>query len=772
VEDSYTPESALNGSVTVRADWLAVALIATALGTHGSRCAAGGVIGGSIAGGEESSGMVQEDRRPVTVADAISMRRVAGFDDGPWYAVSPDRSNVAFVVTRGDLATNSNIFSLLLWRKGSWQHGVPTVRTLLTFTSTSIRSAIQRPSWSADGHSVFFLGEHPKQQQQLFSVDVDTRRVRQCTHYATAIRAFGIAAHTNTFAFVAEQKIRTMEDARALEDGIEIGTGPEFALPRLLALQKGGSQANSESSVFVGTCGRLIRAIRTPAVLAWWATPYLSPDGRYAIIEELVLARPTQWDGYPYHNVDRRINLIDLSSGMSRVLVDSPIGLGGSEVAWADDSRSVLISNLFLPLSSHISKEELERRSSVPFPVEVMIPDGQLVKLDQNGTNYRLKEWDQRENVVVLERRFGADSPGTVVYSRARDGKWKKLSNQLARQQMDEIEQIEDPNTPPRLFVTDSGTHQRALLLDLNPQFEHLQFSRVERLSWDTTGGYKINAGLYLPLGYISGKRYPLVIQTHGFDPGRFYIDGPLSSAFAAQPLAARGIMVIQLDNDFQHDMGQFKEVERETSKFRSVIAYLDERKLIDPRRVGIVGFSRTCLYVKSALTQAPFAAASVEDGWDGGYWQFLEYGNVSDDFTTILRLGSYDGQPPFGNGLKVWALRSPIFNIDKVSTPLRIVAPGTASLLGEWEWFAALRIMRKPVDMLLMQEDDHPLVRPWNRRISLQGNVDWFDFWLQGHEDSDPAKAEQYRGWEVLCDMQVEQHPNQPTFCVRSRTH
>jgi hypothetical protein len=29
---------------------------------------------------------------------------------------------------------------------------------------------------------------------------------------------------------------------------------------------------------------------------------------------------------------------------------------------------------------------------------------------------------------------------------------------------------------------------------------------------------------------------------------------------------------------------------------------------------------------------------------------------------------------------------------------------------------------------------------------------VDWFDFWLNGHEDPDPEKADQYRRWRGLC--------------------
>ena len=72
-------------------------------------------------------------------------------------------------------------------------------------------------------------------------------------------------------------------------------------------------------------------------------------------------------------------------------------------------------------------------------------------------------------------------------------------------------------------------------------------------------------------------------------------------------------------------------------------------------------------------------------------------------------------------------------------------------SVLSEWEWFAALRRLNKPVEMVVVEEDDHVLQKPWNRIISQQGNVDWFRFWLKGDEDANPAKADQYAHWRQL---------------------
>ena len=51
----------------------------------------------------------------------------------------------------------------------------------------------------------------------------------------------------------------------------------------------------------------------------------------------------------------------------------------------------------------------------------------------------------------------------------------------------------------------------------------------------------EVRAGLYFPVGYVPGKKYPLVVQTHGFDPKSFWIEGSFTTAFAAQALAVIG---------------------------------------------------------------------------------------------------------------------------------------------------------------------------------------------------------------------------------------
>ena len=71
------------------------------------------------------------------------------------------------------------------------------------------------------------------------------------------------------------------------------------------------------------------------------------------------------------------------------------------------------------------------------------------------------------------------------------------------------------------------------------------------------------------------------------------------------------------------------------------------------------------------------------------------------------------------------------------------------------WEPYAGLRYLQKPVDLVMLNTDEHVLTNPAVRIASQGGSVDWFRFWFQDYEDPDPAKAEQYTRWHELRKLQ-----------------
>jgi len=55
------------------------------------------------------------------------------------------------------------------------------------------------------------------------------------------------------------------------------------------------------------------------------------------------------------------------------------------------------------------------------------------------------------------------------------------------------------------------------------------------------------------------------------------------------------------------------------------------------------------------------------------------------------------------------------------------------------------------PVEQFDFTAAPHSATLPRHRWRSLSVNVDWYRFWLQGYEDSDPAKSEQYARWRAM---------------------
>ncbi len=715
-----------------------------------------------------------ERRCPVTITDAIRMTRLGDLGD-TWVPdhvaqFSPDRSKFVVILRKGNLEQNANEYSLLLWKTAEMSRS-PTPVVLLTMSSSSNREAIKDVTWLSDNETIVFLGEYPGAVRQLYSVSVETRILKNVTNSNTDVLSYSTTACGDKIAYTTEEPLTSIFDKKRRRDGFVVST--EW-LPELLLGHRGGPVFGKER-LFFKKEGFKNRFMQLSEEL-YGETPILSPDGKYIAIAAKVLDVPEIWQEYSdpiVHSLAtqhlppgqqstlQRYLLIDTRTRESRILLNSPLPSHSSEeLFWSPKSDSVAISSVYLPLNG-IEGHEREVRRAKLFVIEVNIETREASTVTDR--DLQLVGWDDKTNRLVFEtRRQNTEREArTQIFFRRNGTNWVQDQHTPAGAVVPQIVLVQDMNTPPQIDAVDPGTHRSTLLLNLNPQFTALKFAKVEGIAWKGSDGQDEKGGLYYPVDYVPGKRYPLVIQTHGWEPHAFWIDGPFSTAFAAQPLAGRNMVVLQMDERYA-DMLTSNELPREMGALEGAIDYLDTIGLIDRNRVGIIGFSRTCMHVKYALTHSMyhFAAASLTDGLDAGYLQYMLYYNasasVADSSEAVI------GGPPFGGNLKKWMATSPGFNMDEVHTPVRIVAPNAGALLGEWEWFAGLLRLRRPVELIYMQDGEHILQKPWDRIVSQQGNVDWFCFWLKGEEDPDPAKAEQYKRWRELRKLQQGQTAGQ----------
>jgi hypothetical protein len=454
--------------------------------------------------------------------------------------------------------------------------------------------------------------------------------------------------------------------------------------------------------------------------------------------------------------------LIDTQRGSIRPLIDAPTNWEGS-FAWSSNGTSVVVGGSFLPLDID-DPSEREMRKTTTWAAEVDVKSGGVLKIKEG--NYHVLKWNWNTNTVLLKPvtmqsvissvERGDDQP--ITFHKNNDH-WEKVSSAEAGAagRTFDVQEEQDMNTPPRLFLVNHLTGDKVLLLDLNPQFHDVRFGRVQEITWKGTDGSEYSGGIYLPPDFVPGCKYPLVMQAYGWTSSEFWIDGPATSGFAAQALAGKGIVVAQLR--YARELGTLREGPLNTAMREGLIDELARKGIIDPDRVGLMGFSRAgyATWYMLAFSKYPIAAAAVVAGNEGGYLEYLA------GFSARAG-GDYEGQngsPPYGEGLQMWLRNAPGFNLDKIRTPIREVSFAQDILLN-WEPFVGLKRLGRPVELVWLPDAAHELVKPLERITAQQGNVDWFCFWLKGEEDVDPMKAEQYARWRELRKLQ-EQNARQP---------
>jgi dipeptidyl aminopeptidase/acylaminoacyl peptidase len=703
--------------------------------------------------------------RPVTVADGIEMNRIVGPLSPASF--SPDGKLLAVVMARGDLKTNTNVYVLYVIPVGMTSHSMP--RRVTSFSSSSNRDGISHVTWLADNDTITFLGENPGELTSLYAVSYRTGRVRLLARHNTNLTAYSMSADGRRIVFAAEKKIQ-----RLLTDSVRKGGFPIAPSLDLAEMIRGNlSNGNSDQcDLFVlRSGGRRVPLHVSGGLIFPSPDLFVSPDGKYLALRTLVNSIDPAWNQYddpvlksvlvrnlPAHStiLIQQVELVDLDSGQSRALINAPVGYHGFELLWSADSHSVLVTDVHLPLDSS-DDSILDARRRHTFVAQVDVQTGQIHEVSTTEKAH-LKSWNAKTGILLIESgKDGARAAVLEGYSSASSG-WRRTPVPQA----DNTAQLDifidqDLNASPRIVRKDAASGRAVVLLDPNPQLSALALARVEAVRWKDPRGRDLEAALYLPPAYRLGRRYPLVIQTHGYHPHEFWMDGPYTTAFAAQALAGAGMVVLQTS---ELGLGTADEGQQNMEMFESAISLLDQRGIIDPQRVGIIGFSRTSYHVKYALTRSnvTFAAASIADGMDAGYLQYLLFANENPNMAAEFEL--LVGGAPFGTGLRSWLNNSPGFLLSRVHTPLEIESIGPASLLAQWEWFAGLSRLGKPVDQVYIPTGIHVLQKPWDRMVSEQTNVDWFVFWLEGKEDSDPNKRQQYERWRRIQRIAADGEP------------
>jgi hypothetical protein len=267
------------------------------------------------------------------------------------------------------------------------------------------------------------------------------------------------------------------------------------------------------------------------------------------------------------------------------------------------------------------------------------------------------------------------------------------------------------------------------------------------------------------------------VIQAN-FNSGWFACDAGESRepSQIPQPIASAGMLYLMRsypeDWNSKDEMnhwpkgypGGIGEAAFEMDVWDSAVEMLVDHGIVDKDKIGIIGFSRKGWTTEFMLTHGKthFRAATISDNVQ---YSLGEY----DLFHDLRTMNGYDamyGGPPYGPSLNTWLRYSISFNLDRITTPVLMESMGYGEAYGNvtapplqlssrFEVFVGLNRLKKPVELYYYPYEDHQPEHPRARLASMQRNLDWYRFWLQGYERPALESREQYARWHRFRDEQ-----------------
>ena len=717
--------------------------------------------------------------RPITVEDCVRTRRIVNEE----VRISPDGSEVAYVVKAPNLTTDQNDYLLYvrdLRSLGTRQNGHMLLRAdrisgvrwagperlmaltqlvasagdpadiHLTVVDTAtgkleapdLPGEIEDYSASSNGDKIVFAVKAPADDGPSAA---EEEKVDQERGYPIA---FGSG---------------TLLSAEGLpEDEIFLATrreGGKFAVQRLSFLRPQSSVAEP--------------FLRDVSGLD------LSPDGKYLLLKYSADRQPAEWENEPYFERLRRggtplysyvLGLYEIESSALRLAFNFPGGF--LDTRWSQDSQSYSVVSP-APFGTGEAKAETGRalasgdmsRYMLRFEhVFAVDPRTRMAMKVVGREDARLGQdlplcWANGEGPMLVR----TDLQG-LAWVGLDGGRWKKKTafdlpnNQAFFSNLDSdgrhlVGVQQTTMIPPDLFELDLETGQWSLLTDLNPEYRDIELGQVERLAWANRYGSQCAGFLIKPVGYKPGKRYPMVLLSA--PPNDVFIsDAVYTTAYAPQPLANAGFAVVisqyPLDNRIPRGRfsGEMSTAYNWMAMMESAVDLMVRRGLADPHRIGIAGFSRTSWLTDFTLTHSTYrflAASSADSGiyTYGEYFRHNSRGAMTAAETQV-------GGPPYGRTLRQWLEYAPPFCAEKVRTA--ILMEYTRDGEHGFEFFTALSRLGKPVEFYRYPNGAHPLDSPLERVASLERNVEWFRFWMQGYEAKAPSyDAGQYDRWRAL---------------------
>jgi dipeptidyl aminopeptidase/acylaminoacyl peptidase len=326
---------------------------------------------------------------------------------------------------------------------------------------------------------------------------------------------------------------------------------------------------------------------------------------------------------------------------------------------------------------------------------------------------------------------------------------------------------------PQEIYLKIGANDAIQKLSNLNSEIAaKMKVTSVSReVTWASTDGTTVSGWLVEPADLSHKGPWPLVTMVHG-GPGYAF-----PNAFAPYFYAYGGIWPYPFDVFAAHGIAVFFPNYRGTATYGRAfqsptksdgepvedvvtgVRYLIHAGIADPARLGITGQSHGAWLGSVVMTRDKiFRASSFAEGTANAVVMYeVMDGQLNREVHDVEEGGSLYDSPQRYLDL------SPDLHFKGIWTANMFEGGAFSSALDMLGFDKASRRLGLPTEMIVYPKTFHNVQIPRLQRESAERNLDWFRFWLKSEEDPDPSKAEQYKRWRELRDLQLKsQHMNQ----------
>ena len=260
-------------------------------------------------------------------------------------------------------------------------------------------------------------------------------------------------------------------------------------------------------------------------------------------------------------------------------------------------------------------------------------------------------------------------------------------------------------------------------------------FAKTEVIRWKGSQDESVEGILYYPANYEAAKKYPLITAIHGGPTGWDSDAWDDNWAYPINLLVQRGAFVLRPN---YHGSGNYglkwaesiccgKYYDLETPDINMGVDYLISKGMVDPNKIGTLGWSNGSILSISLLTTYParYKAASVGAGdveWISD-WGNVDFGDSFDSY--------YFGKSPMEDP-ELYIRKSPFFKMDKVQAAVLIFhgsADRNVPPAQSWSFFRALQYYGKvPVKFVVFPGEPHGPQKLSHQMRKVEDEMTWFD--------------------------------------------